>query len=256
MIIIKSEEEIKKIKIAGKILRDAHNKIQEAIRSGISTYELDQIAERYILSKKANPAQKGYPNFDEGMPSFPSTTCISVNDVVIHGIPSKREILKDGDIVSIDLVVEKDGYYADSARTYIVGKAKSKEDEKLVKVTKEAFFEGIKYAKPGNRIGDISSAIYEYIKKNDLDVIRSFQGHGVGLKIHEEPGIPNYGEKGKGPRLQEGMVLAIEPMVVQGEDEIFELEDGWTIITADGKNSAHYENTVLITKNEPEILTI
>ena len=256
MIIIKSKEEIKSIKIAGEILRDTHKRMQEAIRPGISTDELDKVAEKYILSQKANPAQKGYPNFTEGMPSFPSTTCISVNEVVIHGIPSKKRILKDGDIVSIDLVVEKNGYYADAARTYIVGKANSKEDEILVNSTKESFFEGIKYAKPGNRIGDISNAIYEHIKKNNLDVIRAFQGHGVGIEMHEEPGIPNYGEKGRGPRLEEGMVLAIEPMVVQGSSDVVELEDGWTIITVDGRNSAHYENTVLITRNGPEILTI
>lgn len=256
MIIIKSEEEIRNIKVAGEILRDTHIKLEEAIRPGMSTYELDQIAEKYILSKNAIPAQKGYPNFNEGMPSFPSTTCISVNNEVIHGIPSKKRILKDGDIVSIDLVVEKNGYFADAARTYIVGKANSKEDENLVKTTKEAFFKGIKYAKVGYRIGDISNAIYEHVKKNNLDVIRAFQGHGVGVEMHEEPGIPNYGEKGRGPRLEEGMILAIEPMVVQGDPDIIELDDGWTILTSDGKNSAHYENTVLITKNEPEILTI
>ena len=233
MIIIKSEDEIKKIRIAGKILRDTHKVIEDAIKPGISTYDLDKIAEKYILSQNAIPSQKGYKNFREGYPDFPSATCISINDELIHGIPSKNRILKNGDIVSIDLVVEKDKYFADAARTYIVGKANKKEDEHLVKITKEAFFEGIKEANVGNRIGDISNAIYEYVLKNNLDVIREYQGHGVGRYMHEEPGISNYGKKGIGPRLEVGMTLAIEPMVVQGSYEIDELEDGWTVVTKD-----------------------
>ncbi len=256
MIIIKSKDEIQKIKKAGEILRDAHNEVKDIVKEGVSTYEIDKVAEKYILSKNATPSQKNYPNFHEGQPNFPSATCVSVNDEIIHGIPSKKRILKQGDIVSIDLVVEKDGYYADAARTYIVGKANSEEDQKLVKITEEAFFEGIKQAKVGNRIGDISNAIYEYVRKNNFDVIREYQGHGVGKHMHEEPGIPNHGQKGIGPRLVEGMTLAVEPMVVQGNPGIKELSDGWTISTNDGKNSAHYENTIYITKNGPEILTL
>lgn len=255
MIIIKSKEEIENIKKAGIILKNTHNKIKESIKVGISTYELDRIAEKYIISQNAKPSQKGYPNFQKGFPDFPSATCISVNNEVIHGIPSKKRILKNGDIVSIDLVVEKDGYFADAARTYIVGNPNSKNDEDLVRITEEAFFEGIKKANIGNRIGDISNAIFEHVSKNGFDVIREYQGHGVGKKMHEEPGIPNYGKKGIGPRLEEGMTIAIEPMVVAGNSEIIELNDGWTIITKDGKNASHYENTVLITKNGPEILT-
>lgn len=153
------------------------------------------------------------------------------------------------------MVVEKDGYFADSARTYIVGKAKTTQDEKLVKVTEKAFFEGIKFARPGFRIGDISNAIQKFVEQNGFEIIREYQGHGIGSNMHEEPGIPNYGEKGRGPRIQAGMVLAIEPMVVQGKRYIYELDDGWTVVTEDGKNSAHYENTILVTENSPIILT-
>ena len=256
MIIIKSEKEIENIRLAAKILSEAHNLIEQNIRPGISTYELDMIAEKFILEQDAIPSQKGYKNFIEGKPDFPAAACISINDEVIHGVPSKSKILRQGDIVSIDLTVEKNRYFADAARTYIVGEAKTKEDEKLVKTTIEAFYEGIKYAKIGNRIGDISNAIQRFVNKNGFDVIRAYQGHGVGSKMHEEPGIPNYGKAGVGPRLEEGMTLAIEPMVVQGSYEVLELDDGWTVVTKDGKNSAHYENTILITNDGPEILTL
>lgn len=255
MIIIKTEEEIKKMKIAGDILKNTFKKVEENLRPGISTKQLDTIIENYIRSMKAVSAEKGYPSPEPGVQPFPGSACISVNDEIIHGIPTDEMILKDGDIVSIDLVVEKDGYNADAARTYIIGKPKREIDEKLVKVTKQAFFEGLKYAKPDNRIGDISNAIYEYVVKNGFDVIREFQGHGIGRDMHEEPGIPNFGKKGVGPKLRPGMTIAIEPMVVAGDPEIFESYDGWTILTADGENAAHYENTVLITKNEPKLLT-
>ena len=189
------------------------------------------------------------------MNPFPATLCISINDEVIHGIPSKKTILKEGDIVSVDLVVLKNGFHGDCARTYIVGKA-SNEAKRLVDITKQAFFEGIKFAKKGNRIGDISNKIGEYINKNGYSVVKEFQGHGIGRQMHEDPGIPNYGKAGKGIRLEPGMTLAIEPMVIMGKSEIYELEDGWTIVTEDGSLSAHYENTILITEKEPEILTI
>lgn len=255
MIDIKSKREIELMKEACRLTALTHKEIEKAIKPGVSTLELDQIAERVIRENGGIPAQKGYPSYDKKIPNFPASICASVNDEVIHGIPSKHVILKEGDVISIDLVAYKDGFNGDAARTYIVGKG-SKEDEKLLEVTKKAFFEGIKYAKKGNRIGDISHAIGEYIEKNGFSVVREFQGHGIGRSMHEDPGIPNYGKPGKGPKLEPGMTLAIEPMVIAGKPYILELDDGWTIITEDGSKAAHYENTVLITEKEPEVLTL
>ena len=240
---------------ACKIASLTQKKVEELIKPGISTIELDRTAENFIKSQNAIPAQKNYPHPEAGMNPFPATLCISINDEVIHGIPSKKTILKEGDIVSVDLVVLKNGFHGDCARTYIVGKT-SNEAKRLVDITKQAFFEGIKFAKKGNRIGDISNKIGEYINKNGYSVVKEFQGHGIGRQMHEDPGIPNYGKAGKGIRLEPGMTLAIEPMVIMGKSEIYELEDGWTIVTEDGSLSAHYENTILITEKEPEILTI
>jgi len=255
MVDIKSKREIEIMKEACKIAARTQKEVEKAIRPGISTWELDQIAEKYIISQGGIPAEKGYPSGEKGIPDFPASTCISVNDEVIHGIPSKRTILKEGDIVSVDLVVYKNGFNGDCARTFIVGKT-SKENERLVDITKKAFFEGIKFAKVGNRLGDISHAIGEFIEKNGYSVVKEFQGHGIGRQMHEEPGIPNYGKAGRGIRLEKGMTLAIEPMVIAGKSGILELDDGWTIITEDGTNAAHYENTILITEKEPEVLTI
>lgn len=255
MIDIKSKREIELMKEACRITALTHKAIAEAIRPGISTLELDRIAEKTIRENGGVPAQKGYPSYEKNVPDFPASICASINDEVIHGIPSSRVILKEGDVISIDLVAYKDGFNGDAARTYIVGKG-SKEDERLLEVTKQAFFEGIKYAKKGNRIGDISHAIGEYVEKNGFSVVREFQGHGIGRSMHEDPGIPNYGKAGKGPRLEPGMTLAIEPMVIAGKPYILELDDGWTIVTEDGSKSAHYENTVLITEKEPEVLTL
>ena len=255
MINIKSSREIELMKEACKITALAHKAIEEAIRPGISTLELDRIAERVIRENGGIPAQKGYPGPDKNTPAFPASICASVNDEVIHGIPSSRVILKEGDVISIDMVVYKDGFNGDAARTYIVGKG-SKEDERLLEVTKQAFFEGIKYAKKGNRVGDISHAIGEFVEKNGFNVVKEFQGHGIGRSMHEDPGIPNYGKAGRGPRLEPGMTLAIEPMVMAGKDAILELDDGWTIVTEDGSTAAHYENTILITEKEPEVLTL
>ena len=255
MIDIKSKREIELMKEACRITALAHKAVAEAIKPGVSTLELDQIAEKVIRDNGGIPAQKGYPAPDKNTPSFPASICASINDEVIHGIPSKRVILKEGDIISIDMVAYKDGFNGDAARTYIVGKG-SKEDERLLEVTKQAFFEGIKYAKKGFRVGDISHAIGEFVEKNGFSVIKEFQGHGIGRSMHEDPGIPNYGKAGKGPRLEPGMTLAIEPMVIAGKDTILELEDGWTIVTEDGSNAAHYENTILITEKEPEVLTL
>ncbi len=198
---------------ACKIASLTQKKVEEAIKPGISTIELDRIAENFIKNNNAIPAQKNYPHPDRGVQPFPATLCISVNDVVIHGIPSKKIVLQEGDIVSVDLVVLKNGFHGDCARTYIVGETTS-EKKKLVDITKKAFFEGIKYAKKGNRIGDISSAIGNFVNKNGFSVVREFQGHGIGRNMHEDPGIPNYGKPGKGIRLEPGMTLAIEPMVI------------------------------------------
>lgn len=187
--------------------------------------------------------------------TFHGSVCSSINDVIIHGIPSKHNILKDGDIISIDLVAEKNGYNGDCARTYLVGNV-DKETKRLVEVTKQSFFEGIKFAKKGFRIGDISHAIGTFIEKNGFYVLKEFEGHGIGKEMHEAPGIPNYGKAGRGARLEPGMTLAIEPMVLAGTANILQLEDGWGIISEDGSNTAHYENTILITENEPKILTI
>ena len=255
MVTIKSKREIELMREACKIAALTQKKIEELIKPGVSTIELDKAAEVFIKSQDAIPAQKNYPHPDSRVKPFPATLCISINDVVIHGIPSKNTILKNGDIVSVDLVVLKNGFHGDCARTYIVGKA-SKEAKKLVDITKQAFFEGIKFAKKGNRIGDISHAIGEYIEKNGYSVVKEFQGHGIGRQMHEDPGIPNYGKEGKGIRLEPGMTLAIEPMVMIGNTGICELDDGWTIVTEDGSLSSHYENTILITEKEPEILTI
>ena len=255
MIDIKSKREIELMKEACRVTALVHKAIEEAIKPGVSTLELDRIAEKVIRENGGIPAQKGYPGPDKYTPAFPASICASVNDEVIHGIPSNRVILKEGDIISIDLVVYKNGYNGDAARTYIVGKG-SKDDERLLDVTKKAFFEGIKFAKQGFRIGDISHAIGEFVEKNGYSVVKEFQGHGIGKSMHEDPGIPNYGKAGKGPRLQAGMTLAIEPMVIAGNENILELDDGWTIVTQDGSKSAHYENTILITEKEPEVLTL
>ena len=255
MIIKKSTREIGLMREAGRIVALAHQEVQKHIRPGVSTLELDKIAEKVIRENGGIPAQKGYPGPDKYTPDFPASICASVNDEVIHGIPSSRVILKEGEVISIDLVAYKDGFNGDAARTYIVGKG-SKEDERLLEITKQAFFEGIKFAKKGFRVGDISHAIGEFVEKNGFSVVKEFQGHGIGRSMHEDPGIPNYGKAGKGPRLEPGMTLAIEPMVIAGKENILELDDGWTIITEDGSNAAHYENTVLITEKEPEVLTL
>lgn len=255
MITIKSKREIELMREASKITALTYEMIEKNIKVGMSTYELDSMAYDFIKSQGGIPAQKGYPSGQRGVPDFPGTLCISINDEVIHGIPSKEVIIKDGDVVSVDLVVLKNGYNGDAARTYIVGNA-SKEAKELVKVTKQAFFEAMKYAKAGNRIGDISNAVDSYVRKFGFSVVKEFQGHGIGKEMHEDPGVPNYGKPGKGPRLEKGMTIAVEPMVIAGNPDIWELEDGWTIVTRDGSLSAHYENTILITDNEPEILTL
>ena len=255
MVTIKSKKEIELMKEACKVVALTYQELEKRIKPGMTTWELDQIAEKTMRSLGAIPAEKGYDIGVKGVPPYPATLCVSINDEVIHGIPSKNKVIREGDIVSIDTVALKNGFNGDAARTFIVGKA-SKEAERLVQVTKQAFFEGIKFAKPGYRIGDVSHRIGEYVHSQGYSVVREFQGHGIGREMHEDPGIPNYGKAGRGIRLEPGMTLAIEPMVIQGKPNILQLDDGWTIITEDGSLAAHYENTILITEKEPEILTI
>ena len=255
MVTIKSKKEIELMKEACKVVALTYQELEKRIKPGMTTWELDQIAEKTMRSLGAIPAEKGYNIGIKGVPPYPATLCVSINDEVIHGIPSKNKVIREGDIVSIDTVALKNGFNGDAARTFIVGKA-SKEAERLVQVTKQAFFEGIKFAKPGYRIGDVSHRIGEYVHSQGYSVVREFQGHGIGREMHEDPGIPNYGKAGRGIRLEPGMTLAVEPMVIQGKPNILQLDDGWTIISEDGTNSAHYENTILITEKEPEILTL
>lgn len=255
MITIKSNREIELMEEACKLTALTYDYLEKIIKPGMNTLELDGLAEKFIRSHGGIPAQKGYPSGIRGVSDFPGTLCISINDVIIHGIPSKNIYIKDGDVVSIDLVVLKNGYNGDAARTFLVGNC-TDEAKELVRVTKQAFFEGLKFAKPGNRVGDISNAVETYVRQHGFNLVREFQGHGIGKEMHEDPGIPNIGKAGKGPRLEEGMTICIEPMVIAGKQDIWELEDGWTIATQDGSLSAHYENTILITKNETKILTI
>lgn len=246
MIYIKSRQEIELMREAGKIVAEAHELIREAVRPGITTKELDKIAEKHILKKGATPAFKGYGG-------FPASICASVNHEVVHGIPGLKT-LEDGDIISIDIGALYKGYYGDAAKTHAVGKISQRAQE-LIEVTRESFYEGIKFAKLGYRLSDISYAIQSHVEKHGFSVVRNYVGHGIGTNMHEEPQIPNYGPPGKGPRLREGMVLAIEPMINIGTYDVKVLSDGWTVVTLDGEYSAHYEHTVAITDEEPEILT-
>ena len=255
MVTIKSKKEIALMEDVCKIVSIFYEEVEKKIRPGISTYELDKEAEKIMRGLGAIPAQIGYNPGIKGIPPFPASTCISINDEVIHGIPRKNCIIKDGDVVSIDTVALKNGYHGDAARTFIVGKG-TEEAQRLVKVTKQAFYEGLKFAKPGFRIGDISHAVGEYVNSQGYSVLKEFQGHGIGKEMHEDPGIPNYGKAGRGIRIEPGMTLCIEPMVIQGKPDIWEMDDGWTILTDDGSLAAHYENTILITENEPKILTL
>ncbi len=246
MIKIKSIQEIEYMKEAGRIVAETHKRIQEAIRPGITTAELNQIAETYILSQDAIPSFKGYQG-------FPASICASVNEEVIHGIPGPR-ILKNSDIISIDIGAMYKGYHGDAARTHSVGDI-TDEAQNLIDVTKESFYKGIEYAIEGNRLYDISFAIQSHIESHSYSVVRDYVGHGIGQEMHEEPQIPNYGSPGRGPRLQAGMTLAIEPMVNMWAYDVKTLSNQWTVVTADGGLSAHYENTIVITKDGPEILT-
>jgi methionyl aminopeptidase len=247
MIIIKSPREIEQLKRSNAIVAEVFEKLKGMIAPGITTKELDQIAEEYILSKGGRPAFKGYRG-------FPATLCISINEEVVHGIPGQRR-LKEGDIVSLDVGVNFVGYFGDSAITLPVGEV-DPEGKRLLEVTKEALTLGIEKAKIGNRLFDISYAIQRWVESHGFSVVRDFVGHGIGKDLHEEPQIPNFGAPHQGPRLEKGMVLALEPMVNEGTYEVRVLSDGWTVVTADGKRSAHFEHTITITDDGAEILSI
>ncbi|MBF7083488.1 type I methionyl aminopeptidase [Desulfallas sp. Bu1-1] len=247
MIICKSERELSFMREAGRVVAGAFEAVAKAIRPGVTTAELDRIAEEYIVSRGARPAFKG-------LYGFPATICASVNDQVVHGIPGLKK-LENGDIISIDIGAEINGYFGDAAQTFPVGDI-SPELEKLLDVTREALVRGINMARNGNRLSDISHAVQSYVEQHGFSVVRDYVGHGIGTRMHEEPQVPNFGRPGRGPRLRTGMTLAIEPMVNMGTYEVHTLPDNWTVVTRDGKPSAHFEHTIAITDDEPLILTL
>ena len=248
MIIIKSEEEIELMRISGKVTAFILKELESFIRPGISTADIDKFVESTITSNGMIPTFKGYGG-------FPASACVSINEEVVHGIPDKKRILKEGDIVSVDVGSTYKGYVSDAARTYPVGTV-SDTAKKLMDTTRESFFAGLEYCKVGNRLSDISHAIQVRAESDGFSVIRDFVGHGVGQNMHEDPQIPNYGKPGRGPRLAKGMVFAIEPMICEGTYDVKTLSNDWTVFTLDGKLSAHYENTVVITDGEPQLLTL
>ena len=247
MIIIKNSEQIKLMRQAGRITAEALKVAEESIHPGMTTKELDTKIRRYIEKCGATPTFLGYNG-------FPGSACISINDEVIHGIPSDKVVITEGDIVKVDVGARFRGYNGDSARTFAVGKV-SDEALRLISVTKESFYEAMKFARAGYRIGDIGHAVESFVISNGFSVVREYTGHGVGADLHEEPEIPNYGREGRGARLYPGMTLAIEPMVNAGTEKVKVRKDGWTVVTLDGKLSAHYENSLLITESDPVILT-
>lgn len=247
MIYLKSDSEIELMRKAGRIVAETLIRIEEVIKPGITTKEIDKIAEEFIVHYGARPSFKGYNG-------FPATLCTSINEEVVHGIPGDR-VLQEGDIISVDCGAYINGFHGDAARTLPVGKI-TPEMQNLINVTRDSFFEGVKYARIGNRLGDISSAVQSYVEANGYSVVRDYVGHGIGRKMHEEPSVPNYGKAGRGPKLLKGMALAIEPMVNMGVYAVKEEANGWTVVTNDRKPSAHYENTIAILENGPEILTL
>ncbi len=247
MIILKTKREIQIMREAGRLVAQSHELVRKNIKPGVTTKELDQLVEEFLKSKNAIPTFKGYGG-------FPFSICASVNEEVVHGFPSDRKLL-EGDIVSIDIGATFEGYVGDGARTFYVGEVND-EKRRLVEATKQSFYEGIKFAKTSYRLSDISHAIQQYAESQGFSVVRDYVGHGVGRNMHESPQIPNFGKPGKGPRLQEGMVLAIEPMINAGTYNVKVLDNDWTVVTVDGKPSAHYENTIAITDGEPEFLTV
>ena len=247
MIYLKSGTDIAKMRESGRIVFETLELLRSHIKPGISTFELDEIAHEFILSQGAKPSFKNYNG-------YPSSICASVNNVIIHGIPSKKIVLKEGDIISIDIGAVKDGFHGDAARTFGVGSIDS-EAQRLIDVTEQSFYEGLKYAKHGERLGSISATIQQYVESNGFSVIRNYCGHGIGQKLHESPEIPNHGTFGRGVRLAKGMTIAVEPMVNYGDPETDLMGDGWTVKTRDGSLAAHYENTILITDGSPQLLT-
>lgn len=245
---IKSSSEIKRMREAGRLLEQVHNELAKMIRPGISTWEIDRVGEELIRSRGCVPNFLDYNG-------FPASFCISLNDEVVHGIPSKDRILQEGDIISLDAGLIYKNYHSDAARTYGVGEI-SEDARKLIDVTRESFFEGLRYAKAGKHLFEISGAIGSYAERFGYGVVRDLVGHGIGTKLHEEPQIPNFKQKRRGMRLYPGMTLAIEPMINEGRADVVWLDDDWTVVTEDGSRSAHYENTILITDGEPEILTL
>ena len=243
-----SPAELVLVKKACEITRDALNYAQTLIKPGLSTKELDILVEKFIIESGGSPACKGY----EG---FPATICASVNDMVVHGIPSFDTVLKEGDIISVDLVVNYKGYHGDAARTFPVGKI-SEEKQRLIDVTKQCFFEGIKNLKVGHRLGELSHAIQTYAESNGYSVVRELVGHGIGKSMHEPPNVPNYGKVTDGPLVTDNACLAVEPMINMGRKDVWLIEDGWGVVTRDGKPSAHYENTIHVTKDGIEIWTL
>lgn len=245
---IKSNREIELMREAGKILAAVHDELEKVIRPGITTRDIDKLGEELIRSYGCVPSFLNYNG-------YPASICVSVNDEVVHGIPTKKRVLREGDIVSLDAGVIHKGYHSDAARTHAVGEI-SNEAKKLIDVTKQSFFEGIKFAKAGCHLFEISKAIQDFVEQQGFSVVRDLVGHGIGTQLHEEPQIPNFKQVGRGIRLEPGMTLAIEPMINVGAYDVWWLEDDWTVVTQDGSLSAHYENTVLITDGEPEILSL
>lgn len=245
---IKTAREIELMREAGRLLELVHNELEKAVKPGISTWEIDRLGEELIRSYGCTPNFLHYNG-------YPASICTSVNDEVVHGIPSKNRILQEGDIISLDAGLIYKGYHSDAARTHAVGEI-SKEAKQLIEVTRQSFFEGIKFAKPGYHLNDISTAIAAYAEKFGYGVVRDLVGHGIGTSLHEEPQIPNFPQKRRGIRLVPGMTLAIEPMINIGRPDVCWLDDDWTVVTEDETLSAHYENTILITEDEPEILTL
>lgn len=247
-ITIKSAREIELMTEAGRILEIVHDEMKKALKPGMTTHDVDALGEEVIRSYGCEPSFLNYNG-------YPASICVSVNDEVVHGIPSKKRIIQEGDIVSLDAGVIYKGYHSDAARTHAVGEI-SAEAKKLIEVTEQSFFEGLKYAKEGNHLFDISGAIGRYAEKFGYGVVRELCGHGIGTHLHEDPNIPNFPMLRRGPKLKAGMILAIEPMINMGTEQVRWLDDEWTVVTADGKLSAHYENTVLITTGEPILLTL
>lgn len=252
MILVKSQKELDLMRKAGELVALALDKLSQNIAEGVTTAELDRIAEEFIRSKGAVPSFKGYHGLP-GAIDYPASICASINNEVVHGIPSSRK-LKSGDIISIDIGVCYQGFHGDAARTFAVGNI-SERASLLIEVTKQSFYEGLRFAIKGNRIYDISSAIQDHVEKFGFSVVRDYVGHGIGRNMHEEPQIPNFRTKQRGPRLMPGMTLAIEPMVNEGAYNVKLLDNMWTVVTQDGSLSAHYENTIAVTENEPIILT-